>query len=165
MLIFYTEDVQWFVQLVWKAVEIVMICEITCLENMLAFISSFEWHFVAGVNILQTLVLFSLLIQIVSDGSDKPMMWCYSCKVWSSQKSRVWGSKLFWCIEGGANTEDRATTFIDSPQLHWTAWTLQINQSAVFYDLNQFLLRRSLYLNVYHNASFPNPKMKNLDGP
>ena len=28
----------------------------------------------AGVNILQTLVLFSLLIQIVSDGSDKPMI-------------------------------------------------------------------------------------------
>ena len=28
----------------------------------------------AGVNILQTLVLFTLLIQIVSDGSDKPMI-------------------------------------------------------------------------------------------
>ena len=28
----------------------------------------------AGVKILQTLVLFSLLIQIVSDGSDKPMI-------------------------------------------------------------------------------------------
>ena len=28
----------------------------------------------ARVNILQTLVLFSLLIQIVSDGSDKPMI-------------------------------------------------------------------------------------------
>ena len=138
----------WFVQVVWKLLELTWLVK-SLIWRAISIAWRTGWLLCTGFDDILWLGwiyckhwCFSLFsYKIVSDGSDKPMMWCYSCKVWSSQKSRVWGSKLFWCIEGRANTEDRATTFIDSPQLHWTAWTLQINQSAVFCDLNQFLLK------------------------
>ena len=142
----------WFVQVVWKLLKIVMICEITCLENHVQLLGE---H--VGLHIQVWMVVFWLgriycrqrcfcsLLSCYQSPVGLMSLWLRLClKIWSSQKFRVWGSKLFLCIEGGANTEDRATTFIDSLQLHWIAWTLQINQSAVFYDLNQFLQKKEL---------------------
>ena len=126
----YSSFAQKVFSLLDKLLIVVIIYKIYCLENNVQmfgdhvgfYIQVFMKVFWLGWIFCRYWCFFSLLIQIVSSQTNKHVVEVTLAK-FEDVRMRI---EAGWYRERGAHTENRRTTLIDSLQLHWTVWTLQL---------------------------------------